>query len=209
MIPQIKVSSNAADVAFVFKQASKKGSFKKGLARTTFLKIGLHLERRIKEQVSGKRLKVRTGNLRRSVYFRIVGSKDSIEVHAGIDPKKAPYAAIQEEGGTIRPKRAKFLTIPVGRNLTKISRVMRVSPREFISNPGSLGYDSSFVNPRRTAIMGVRGGRIEPVFALKKKVTIKGKYYMAAAFNQSKPFVYARANDLAANIVRNIGRASR
>lgn len=64
----------------------------------------------------GPRLHARTGALRRSARFRVLPAQRAVILSVG--GKDAPYAAIQEYGGTIRPTRKKWLTVPTSNALT-------------------------------------------------------------------------------------------
>jgi len=79
------------------------------------------------------------------------------------------YAAIQNFGGIITPKRAKNLAIP----LTKEARIR--SPRDW----NTLQFIKSKKGNKLLA--EVRGKRIKPQYALKDQVTLKGKRYIEAA----------------------------
>jgi hypothetical protein len=65
-------------------------------------------------------LSVRTGRLRSSISARsgYTGDAWELRLRAGGGDKDLSYARIQELGGTVRPKKGKFLAIPVGPALT-------------------------------------------------------------------------------------------
>lgn len=83
----------------------------------------------------GKKLRIRTGALRNSVGGRVKGT--SIKSLRGIfrvGGSRAGYAAAQEFGATVTPKRAKMLRVPIypplGQALTKTGRLRSgVEPR--------------------------------------------------------------------------------
>lgn len=173
---------------------------------SSFQRIGLQLQRTIMGSASGLKLKKRTGNLSRAIFYRVEGSPTSREilVRAGVDLSKAVYGRIHEHGGVIRPKRSKFLTIPVGQNVTP-NGVVRVNAREFISNPGSLGFTGSFVNRSKTAIMGVLAdGQIEPVFALKTQVTIRKTGYVSSSLGKNTSFIQAQLKVIGAEFAQEM-----
>lgn len=148
-------------------------------------KLGLRMQGMMIRKLTNDALKVRTGNLRRAVSYRIEERIGETILRVGVDLGKAAYGRVQNLGGTIVPKKAKFLTIPLAPNLTG-NGVMRVNAREFIANPQSIGFTGSFVNRRKTAIMGVRpGGEVEPVFALAKSVRIKPTGFIASTLENS------------------------
>jgi hypothetical protein len=192
----ISVSTNAATVAANYRRAPRQIATN---VVTIFRRIGAAMQRQIvTEKLNGQLLRARTGNLRRSIYWKIVldagaGDDAQIVLTIGADKKKAVYARALEEGATITPKRGQFLTIPVGRALTAAG-VARVSAREFISNPGSLGFTSSFVNKAKTAIMGVKKRArgedlVEPVFALKRSVTLPQRSYLRSTVAERKTWI--------------------
>jgi|GEM_PF-5941692 len=59
----------------------------------------------------GPRVRARTGALRRSVGFRLLASQNAVMLTVG--DRATPYAGLQEYGGTVRPTRGKYLTIPL------------------------------------------------------------------------------------------------
>ena len=126
-------------------------------------------------------LRNRRGILRGSLKAKLHG--DSLStfrlrmVSAGVE-----YARMQEDGGVITPKNAKFLTIPLEPDLTGAGRV-RVTARTFIENHKGetffLRKGGSLLlmwnkNPGLTK--GGKQRKIKPVavFALVKKVEIPG-----------------------------------
>jgi hypothetical protein len=63
----------------------------------------------------GRKLRVRSGALRSSVGGRVLGKKlDDLRAIFRVGGGRAGYARIQELGGTVHPKRARMLTIPIG-----------------------------------------------------------------------------------------------
>ena len=175
-------------------------------------KIGATLIRIIaKDKLSGAgaagtgwQLVRRTGNLTRALFYKIRLEGNDAVLSVGADGKKAVYAAILEEGGTIRPVRSQNLAIPLDAARTARG-VARMSAREFIANPESLGFEGSFVNPMKTAIMGIKGEEVEPVFALKKQVRIEGRHYVRDTVDERRAWILnelgAAATDGANGIV--------
>lgn len=179
---------------------------------TIFQTIGAGLVSYIGTQLlSGQVLGVRSGNLRRSLYFRVFADPDGLSagVYVGADIKKAPQAAVQEFGGTISAKSAGALTIPLAPDLTN-NGVMRVSAREFFDNPSSLGFDHAFINPKGTAIMGVSKGQAPvPVFALKTSVTLPERSYLRAGVNERRDWILAQLGaSVQSDIASNLGASS-
>jgi hypothetical protein len=81
----------------------------KGIAKrlvAAMVKVGLGFQKHLKEEeLSGQALKVRTGNGRRSVTYRVYDEGTNVVVAVGPDLKKAPYMRAQDQGATITPKR--------------------------------------------------------------------------------------------------------
>ncbi len=78
------------------------------------------VESLVKENISGKILKVRTGQLRRSITTQLGGSIKKPWARVGTN---IIYAAIHEFGGVITPKNAPYLwfKIETGRRVTGLS----------------------------------------------------------------------------------------
>lgn len=160
-------------------------------------RIGRSLEAYLKARhLSGRApdsLDARTGTLRRAAFHRVevglVGR--SVLVRVGLDQRKANYGRIHEFGGTIRPRKARKLTIPLKPMLTG-KGVARMSAREFMRHPAALrGFVGAFINKRGTAIMGVRDrGGVEPVFALKDSVTLRPVGMLAATLREREAWAH-------------------
>ena len=201
----LDISSTVATARFKWVQAADGGSTGRAML-AAFRRIGLRLQRTIMQNASDALLRRRTGNLTRAVTYRLEGSESSAElvVRAGVDLSRAVYGRIQNFGGIIKPVNGKFLTIPVGVNKTG-NGVMRVSAREFIRNPGSIGFTGSFVNRAKTAIMGVReNGKIEPVFALKTSVKIRKTGFVTNALAQDEDYILDQVSGAAADVTREL-----
>jgi hypothetical protein len=157
--------------------------------------IGRELEKHVKtKHLSGQSLDVRTGNLRRAVFHEVGRLPDGdVFTKLGVDKKKAPYAAIHEMGGVIRPKKARHLTIPLTAARTG-KGVAKFSARDVIQNPGSFGYVGTFTHNK--IIFGKKqDGGIEPLFALKDQVTIKAVGYLSKTVQEKRAWVISTLND--------------
>ena len=165
---------------------------KKRASREAVMETAKAVQQRLILSVNGQILKTRSGRLKGgwSRPARATGTDDNPSAVISSD---VAYAAIHEYGGTVRPKRTKWLTIPVGRALTPTGQA-KVTARMFIADPGSLGYDASFFRKTTSGavILGVRGKKrqiIEPVFVLRSEVRIPGRRYMTHSVNQALPRV--------------------
>jgi hypothetical protein len=145
----------------------------------------------VREKLSGNPLERRTGTLSRAIYEQVdVDGPDAV-LTIGADKSKAPQAAIQEFGGTIVPTKAAHLAIPLDAARTARG-VSRVSAREFMDNPQSLGFERAFVHRSLSGnlnILGVNGSQVEPVFALKDQVTLPERSYLRSTLRERKDWI--------------------
>lgn len=121
-----------------------------------------------------ERLRTRSGSLVRSVRGTASVTQDTVEVRLGAGgnpPLK--YAALQELGGTVVPKTAKYLAIPVGPGLQTSSGVTKLRPRDV---PGL-----AYAQTREGQPVLVREDDGTVMFVLKRSVTVKGKHYLRDA----------------------------
>ena len=143
--------------------------------------------------VSGVILHRRTGNLAKSMGFRVYrddnGNLESqIGSGATLQTNRMIYANILETGGIIRPVKARMLAIPIGEAKTPAG-VARFKPRQITSS----GYDSSFIRRSQAGnliLFGAKKGMgktsITPLFLLKDKVKIPEFRYMATTVEQTQ-----------------------
>ena len=135
----------------------------------------LLIDREMQLNLEGRNLKRRTGHLAQGlnwVSVRREGSNFVMELES-----KAPYAAIQEHGGVIKPKKAKYLTVPLPAALTPAG-VLRKEARE---------YPNAFIQRSRRGnliIFDQRGNKIVPLFVLKKEVKIPPSHWFSDAVNR-------------------------
>jgi phage gpG-like protein len=127
--------------------------------------IGVTIRDRIKSRIRTGKIKpesnnqgttlVQSSRLLRSIKYQISGDKILIGTNLA-------YAKIQHEGGTITPKKAKYLAIP----LQKIAKVK--SPRDF---------QNTFI---RNGIIFQKQAddKIIALYVLKKSVTIPARPYL-------------------------------
>jgi len=98
---------------------------------------GQEWERGVQDRIGGGGpLRNRTGMLRRSIRHRFAAGSRLQDIRLTCYSDGVVYAPIQEFGGVIRPKNARFLTIPLPPALTAAG-VARFSARQLIAaNPG-------------------------------------------------------------------------
>jgi hypothetical protein len=122
-----------------------------------------------------------TGDLERSIVAsEVETSAHAISARVG---SNEAYARIQEEGGTIKPREAQFLAIPLSAMLTGRG-VARARARRVVADPGRFGYASTFFAHQLLFGRDSEGG-IKPLFALRRQVTLTGRHYFDHAYKDS------------------------
>lgn len=131
----------------------------------------------------------RTGTLARSMRDRVYADAADIIGEVWPDPDKAPYGRIQEEGGTIVPRRSQFLAIPLSAMRTA-NGVARGSAAQVHASPGAFGFARTFI--RRGIIFGATAGKpgsVIPLFVLKRSVIIPARHYLDITLRQELPWI--------------------
>lgn len=147
-------------------------------SRRALLVVGGNSTRLLREgYLSGQRLGARSGRLRNSTSMQVTQDADGVTLRVSVGRgDDVRYAAIQEYGGTIRPKRGRFLAIPVGPAVTPAG-VTRG------------GWESPRTAPAKLRFVPIRGGRMarlvidrrnrsETAYLLVRSVTIRAKHFM-------------------------------
>lgn len=98
-------------------------------------RAGAELVTQAEDEAKGRArsvMRVRSGNLWRSITGTTEQRGASLDLHlrAGGGDKDVSYAALQEYGGTVTPKKGKFLAIPVGPALNPAGSAKYASPRD-------------------------------------------------------------------------------
>ena len=120
----------------------------------------------------------KTGNLKRSISFKVIGDK----VYIGTNIE---YAPPHEFGATIKPVKAKYLTIPINKEIKKQTEKYG-SPREYINHLEKQGFkiivSQKGNNKFLIATKTIKGRKITKVlYILKKEVKIKKKKFLRDA----------------------------
>lgn len=123
-------------------------------------------ERNIVNLLSGPVLKVRSGNARASV--RIIPAQVDARGVTGSVGTNSPYLAFQHKGGRIVPRNAKNLAIPIGNALTPAGVPRYASPRQI----PNLVFIPKTKAGNAILALSQPGGKLDPLFVLKKEVTI-------------------------------------
>ena len=156
-----------------------------GEIRKAMIIGALTAERRSKTQATSAP-RARTGHLRRSIkaVARGVGLDSEIRLSAN-----TPYAGVQEHGGTILPKKGKYLTIPLGAAKTAAG----------VSRKGARDYpDLFFIMSKAGKPLLVRksGDGIEPMFLLVTSSRVPARPYLAPGIEAARkdlPFLIGAA----------------
>ncbi|MBI1353272.1 MAG: hypothetical protein GC160_02920 [Acidobacteria bacterium] len=106
---------NASTLIEQFTRRGKSSTTKRGRQRKPFLRFA-----------AGKKILTDTARLRRSIQYRLAGS-NRVEVGTSVI-----YARIHQEGGTIVPRRAKALRIPLGDGRVIFRKFVRIPARPFL-----------------------------------------------------------------------------
>jgi len=147
-----------------------------GVAYKAFVRGTAEVETHLKEDLSGETLFVRTGRLRNSIGSQVIEEKGELVglVGSGVRTgKRVAYAGIHETGGTITPKRAKWLTIPTESARTKGGDTKGISARDF-TNTFVRIFDNA-----HGAIYQRRGGTVTKLFSLVRRVDIPARQYLS------------------------------
>jgi hypothetical protein len=127
----------------------------------------------------GTKLRARSGHLRSSVGGRVTGSKlSTLKAVMRVGGGRAGYARIQEKGGVVRPKKKRYLTVPLPAALRGKTGTLR--PKAKIRKVGDryeTGFGPTFIitGPSGHLIIMVRkeNGTMVPLYVLKRSVKIK------------------------------------
>lgn len=144
---------------------------------------------------------VRSGRLRASVRHMVRRGQDGLELvlraGGGEGAKAVRYARIQEEGGTVRPVTAQWLSIPVHPAVITPAGVSR------FDSPRDVPEPLAFVTSARGNALLINSETGEPYYVLRKSVEIKAGHFlrdggrvMARAFVQNvAPVIRAAVED--------------
>src|SRR5690348_8407796 len=140
--------------------------------------VGAQLQGAASRQIGpGGVLENRTGTLRRSLFYLVeLVEQGTILIRVGFDLLKAKYGRIQELGGVVTAKNARFLTIPTDAVKTA-SGVARFSARDVIAEPEAFGYTGTFF--AKGILFGREGKVVTPLFILRQSVVLPDRAPLA------------------------------
>jgi hypothetical protein len=128
------------------------------------------IERALKENISGRFLRVRSGFLRNSIGSKVFEKAGELLGIIGSGARygnRVKHATILERGGTIVPINAGALTIPLPAALTPAG----------VSRGPARSFNNTFI--AKNMIFQKQGNKIMPLFVLKQSVRIPAFRYMA------------------------------
>jgi len=137
---------------------------------------------------SSRTLSRRSGDLIKSIRqsVRVRGTRvDDITGEIG----GAFYASVHESGATIRPKKAKYLAIPLPEALDRRGVPLKPGPRDW---PNTFVAESKKGN---LLIFQRRTGRIVPLYVLKREVKIPPRLGMGETLAKGQGFFVDRTID--------------
>jgi phage gpG-like protein len=141
----------------------------------------------------------RSGALIDSIAASVTVSGDTMDSLMGSIGSNVPYAAIQEFGGTIHAKNAKFLCIPLPAALDGSGLPIMSSPRDW---PNTFVATSKAGN---LIIFQKRGTSIMPLYVLKSSVVIPPRLGLKSTLDAGVGYFVARAADAIVKSMQGAG----
>jgi len=173
---KITVTGDARTEAAVRRLGSDLPKAMLGAMRTVTLFLQAYIQRK---KLTGDPLKVRSGRLRSS----ITGTARMIDRQiVGTVGTKTPYSRIHEFGGEIRPKKGRYLTVPLPAAKTSAG-VVRGRARDF---------KDTFLFRSKAGNLIIMGKptpgalEVEPLFILKEVVNIPKRSYLVSSVKENK-----------------------
>jgi hypothetical protein len=151
--------------------------------------IGEHLATYGRAHFEESGLKVRSGDLRRSMAAMPV-EEDAHGLTGGmLAGQGLKYAPLQEFGGTILPVNATMLAIPMEEALTSAG-VARFAPRD----AEAAGYERVFFSNVGSNLMmwGVKDGQMFPLFLMVRSVTVPARPFAGPTLDANRAWIEAR-----------------
>lgn len=147
------------------------------------------LDSKIQENLSGDILHKRTGQLSRTVAWGELQRKKDLSYKVTLKTP-LPYASIHDEGGIIRPKKKKFLTVPLPAALTPAG-VLRGKATSFKNTFIDKTDDGDLIIFQNKNKGEGKEDEIIPLFVLKKKVEIPARKWFSSAVDDTADVFFA------------------
>ena len=178
---------DAADRKRIMKMLSAETASRIGqIMFRAFQQAGSTVEGRVRDNVSGSILKIRSSRLSGSIGSRVEINGDQITATIGSgardNSKPVPYASIHETGGTILPKKGMFLTIPTDNARTEGGDTKAGYTAANLRDGNIPGFSGSVIIGR--TIFGIMQGvknKLLPLFTLVRSVDIPARRYLSVA----------------------------
>lgn len=139
-------------------------------------------------ELATTRLHVRSGRLRNSIrsYVEVEGDSVRLRLSAGRSTSELPYARAHEDGATIRPKRGKYLAIP----LPAAKTAAGVTRGEFSRLGGLRAVPNlQVIRSKAGNLLLVRpnkDGTVTPLFVLRAgSVVLRARHYLRDALQEA------------------------
>lgn len=177
---------------------SRRDSLIKGM----MIKVGAVMERALKDEVSSPKgvLKRRTGRLANSIGFQVNNHLGNWQTEIGSGVRtgnRVSYANILETGGIIKPKKSRYLAIPLTAALTKSGAPKKSSPMQWASTFVKRSHAGNLI-----IFQSQSGGRIVPLYVLKKSVRIPKKEYLSETVRKMREKVFQIINNEISDALR-------
>lgn len=179
-------------------------------AKTSFARAAIAAHAKVTARIqNGTPMFRRTGNLARSMNFSVSGGtlgslNAAVFSSSTVSGSPVIYAPIHEIGGTVRAKNAyarvpggPYLNIPTSANKTA-SGVQRLSAREVFANGGKVIKSKK----GNYLVFGKTARGFEPMFILKKSVTIPARLQMRETVLGEVPGLISSLDDLLQKALR-------
>jgi phage gpG-like protein len=162
-----------------------KAAARRGLAQGVQLIL-----KEIRVAAGGEILQRRTGNLARSFYGTgVEGGEGEYTAHIG---SKAIYASIHEDGGTIRPVKAKALAIPFAENLTPRGVPRYPTPADLKAKFGKATFLLKRDGKAPLIVAKTGKKKITPFFVLAKEAKIPATHYLTKSIEAQADTIRSR-----------------
>lgn len=188
---RVVITSDDKEIRRAFERLLKLGRS----PRTVLQRMGLWLRRDGQRRLRARSVKPvygkSTGKLSKSLTLAVEGDKT---VYVG---SALPYAAIQQVGGTVRPKTVKCLAIPTQKSLARSGVWPRDWPRgalRFVPNNKG-GNVVGWLFGRHA---GVKRAKDEMMYMLVRQSKIPGEAYLVPESNEFRSFALAELERAAA-----------
>jgi phage gpG-like protein len=182
-----------------------------GAAKTSFARAAVAAHAKITSRIqNGTPMYRRSGNLARSMNFSVSGDtlgslNASVFSSSTVQGSPVIYAPIHETGGTVKAKNAyarvpggPYLNIPTSANKTA-SGVQRLSAREVFANGGKVIKSKK----GNYLVFGKTARGFEPMFVLKKSVSIPARLQMRETVLGEVPGLISSLDDLLQKALRD------